>query len=49
MKEFTEIELAFKTLSLLVAEIERVATVENKMVDKEIDLPNPPTDTTPES
>jgi hypothetical protein len=49
MREFTELEAAFKTLTLLIAEIERVALAENKMVDKEIELPDLPKDPTQES
>jgi hypothetical protein len=44
--EYTEQESAFKTLMLILAEIERVAIAENKMMER--DIPTP-TDTTPES
>jgi hypothetical protein len=44
--EYTEQESAFKTLMLILAEIERVAIKDDKMVEKEIPTP---TDTTPES
>jgi hypothetical protein len=49
MKDFTELEVAFKTLTLLVAEIERVAVAENKMIEKEMELPDFPTEPTQES
>lgn len=49
MTDFTELEAAFKTLTLIVAEIERVASDQNKMVEKEVDIPEPPKDPTQES
>jgi hypothetical protein len=44
--EYTEQESAFKTLMLILAEIERVAIKEDKMMEREIPTP---TDTTPGS
>ena len=43
--EFTEQESAFRTLMLILAEIERVAVAEDKMVEREIPTA-PPTDNT---
>lgn len=42
--KFTEQELAFRTLMLILAEIERVAIKEDMMVEKEMPTA-PPTDT----
>jgi hypothetical protein len=44
--QYTEQESAFKTLMLILAEIERVAIKDDKMVEREIPTP---TDTTPGS
>ena len=44
--QFNEQESAFRTLMLILAEIERVAIAEDKMVEREIPT-TPPTATTP--
>lgn len=46
--QFNEQESAFRTLMLILAEIERVAIAEDKMVEREIPT-TPPTAPTPES
>jgi hypothetical protein len=46
--EFTDHESAFRTLMIILAEIERVAIAEDKMVEREMPAPSP-TPPTPES
>jgi hypothetical protein len=41
--QFTEHEAAFRTLMIILAEIERVAIAEDKMVEREIPTPTAPT------